>query len=240
MKFLALLIAGCIWLLLMSMLGIKFTLSYTFQNIESRIKADFQILFSHLKVEINIPKEMLSAGFQNILLNITEDISEKASREDNTKDEKSKETVSPKSNRYQKIKHYQKEVSRHYYSSWSQLIWLNRKLHRLYRDFYRQVKVYSLHTSIQVGGRDAAETGLLTGAIWAFLGLMNGRMHRLVTVKKDQLSYHVQPCFEKETFLCKLNCILSLRISHIIFTTYKLLLFLQKNRRIRNYGRASN
>lgn len=230
MKFAALLLAGLLWLLLILMMRIWLTFSYRFQGMESKAVIDFKVLFSHLRVEINIPQEMLTEGFKNIFSNITEESAEPGK-------EKADQA---KRQRYMKLRHYQGEVGRHFVYSWSRLIWIKRKLHRLYRNFYRKVNIYSFQASIQVGGRDAAETGLLTGAFWALLGGMAARLHRLVTIKKKDIRLNVLPCFEQETFLCQLNCILTMRISHIIFIVYKFMVFIIKNRRIRTYGRTSH
>ena len=87
-----------------------------------------------------------------------------------------------------------------------------------------------------MGGRDAGETGILVGVIWAFLGRMTARVYSSVTVKKDNIRYFVQPRFDDETLICNMNCRLSLKNSHIIFTTLKLFAILIKIRRIGNNG----
>ena len=259
MKLAALLSVGLLWLLLLLMMRIGLTCRYRFQDMESRAVINIQILLFHLQVEINIPKEMLTAGLKNIFRNFTEEFAgpemETCTKgkeleifgKDNEGEALRKEQPAEMegsdqatSRRYKKLRHFQQEVGNHYVFSWARLIWIKRKLHRLFRDFYRKVNIYSFQAGIQVGGRDAAETGLLTGVLWAFLGEMAARLNRLVTVKKKDIHLNVLPCFEKETFLCQLNCILTLRISHIIFTAYKFLAFMIKNRRIRTYGRTSH
>lgn len=234
MKLAALLFVSLIWLLLFFLANIHLKFFYSFRNYKSEMILDCKILFSHLKVELNLPKEMLSEGFRNIFSNIIEDISTEGKGE-----KQEKEQADPKeSHRYRALTNYIKEIFRHYVVSWSRWIWLRRKISSFIKYFYRKVHLYSLNAAVEVGGRDAAETGLMAGAFWSFFGLMSARLYRLVTVKKNKIHYNVIPRFDEQIFFCKLNCILSLKISHIIFTGYKFLLFISKNRRVRNYGRT--
>ncbi len=235
MKFFALLLASITWLFCISLMRIKLKFFYSFHNFKSKAILDFKVFFAHLKVELDIPKEMLLAGLGNIFGNIAEDMSQEKEC-----DIKKERPYRKKAYRYHAIKNFVGKVFRYYIFSWSQLIWIKRTLYRLYKYFYKRINIYSFNVAIEVGGRDAAETGLLVGALWSFFGQMKPRLHRLVTVKDNKMGYSVVPRFNEEIFLGKLNCILSLKISHIIFTAYKFLLFILKNRRIRNYGRTSN
>lgn len=236
MKFLALLIASLVWLSCISLLRIQLKFFYSFYNYESKAILDFSVLVGHVKVELDIPQEMLLGGLKNIFGNVVEDMSLRKEYENNKKGPSSPK----KTYRYKALKKNVEKVFRYYIFSWSQLIWVKRSFSRLCKYFYKKINIYSFSAVIEVGGRDAAETGLLVGALWSFFGQMTPRLYRLVTVKENKLVYSVVPCFGEEIFLGKLNCILSLKISHIIFTAYKFLLFSLKNRRIRNYGRTSN
>ncbi len=243
MKIIALLLACLLWLGLLFFLKIHLKFSYAFQNFNSQLRLDFKIIFTHLKIELNIPKEMYTSGLEKFLSNILHDLPGEnlAESQAKTPDKaplRQNAAGRIKAKRYRKIKRFTGEIFRHYFSSWARLIWLKRQLTNLKKYFYKKIKVYSLQASVQVGGRDAAETGLLVGAFWVIFGQMTARLYRLVTVKKTNIRCNVSPRFDREAFLCRLDCILSLKTSHIIFTGYKFLLIIMKNRRIRNYGRA--
>jgi len=142
--------------------------------------------------------------------------------------------------RYVKAEKTTREVFRHYVFSLSRLLSLKKKAALIRKYLYKKVNILSLDAGVEVGGRDAAETGWITGAIWTFFGQMSARLYHLVTVKENKIRYAVTPCFNDETFSCNLHCILNIKISHIIATGYKFLLLIYKNRRTRNYGRTSN
>lgn len=236
MKLIALLIVCLIWLFVLSLMKIRLNFTYRFEGFSSNVVLDFKMLFSHLKIELNIPKEMYSEGLANFFGNVIEDLS----AEEEYQVEQTAHPPKRKAKRYSALKDFTREVFRHYVSSLSRVIWLKRKVFALRKYLYKKVNVYSIQVAIKVGGRDAAETGLLVGAFWAFFGQMTARLYRLVTIKKKDIRYSVSPCFDDEIFLCQLHCILSLKISHIIFTGYKFLLIIFKNRRTKNHGRTSN
>ncbi len=235
MKFLALLIALLAWLFLVSLLKIQLNFSYCYQNLSSHVVLDVKILFSTLKIELNLPKSMYFSGIESFITNVLE-----TGAEDECKDKPKPKPQKTNKNRYRYLKHLTGEIWRHYVSSFSRVLWIKRKLTALSKSFYKKINVYSLRAAVQIGGRDAAETGLLVGVFWAFFGQMTARLYRWMNVKKHDIRYNVIPRFDDELFLCRLHCILSLKISHIIFTGYKFLLLIFKNRRIRNYGRAPN
>lgn len=231
MKLIALILACFLWLIFIVFLKVHFKLFFTFCSYATNITIDAKILFTHFKVELNVPKEMVSSGSSNLLRTVLEDISKEECLSEGIK-----QAQEPRTSRYKAVKSYINEILKHYVSSWSKVVWIKRGLSRIKKFFYKKVNINSLNIKIEIGGRDAAETGLLVGVFWGFFGQMAARIYRLFTVKKNQICYHVIPRFDDEIFLCKGNCILSLKISHIIFTAYKFLLFILKNRRIRNYG----
>lgn len=245
MKFAAFVLVMFTWILLLAVLSVGLKFSYSFRGFNSKIRLELKILFSRLKLEVNIPEKMLTEGFQNIFNNIIEDVSNEDCQtpqefEQLKKEQVKKQQERRKNKRYTALKNASRELLRHYFFSWARLLWIKSKLVKLKKYFYSKIQVHSLSGVIEVGGRDAAETGLIAGAFWIFWGQMTARLYRLVNVKKNNIRYNVVPRFDEEIFLCRLNCILSVRISHIIFTAYKFLIFILKNRRIRNYGRTSD
>ncbi|RNC28054.1 MAG: hypothetical protein AWM53_01984 [Candidatus Dichloromethanomonas elyunquensis] len=236
MKIIALFSACLMWLILFLFLKVRLKFTYRFQNFISYCVTDFRILFSTLKIELTIPKEMYSTGFNDILENILKDTLEP----EDCAPEKSGKPKKKSIKRYEAFKNFLKEIASHYVFSFAGFVWLKRKMQTLGKHFCKKIDVYALEGYIQVGGRDAAETGLLTGVFWAMFGLVRARLFRLVTIKKNKINFMVKPCFDDGVFLCRVHCILNLKISHIIFTGYKFLLLIFKNRRIRTYGRTSN
>ncbi len=227
MKLLALLVALVIWFVVLLFLRIRVNLDYSYKNLESKLFLRFKILFSALYIKLVIPREMFSLGIENILSNIIEDTVDK---------EIEVPKAETKKNRYMFLRHFTGEIFRKYISGWSKFLWLKNKLLKLKQMFYRKVEVYSINSKIEIGGRDAAETGILVGVIWAYLGKMTARICSSVSVKKNKINYYVQPRFDDEALICNLNCILSLKNSHIIFTGIKSLSIIIKIRRIGNNG----
>jgi len=76
MKLLALFLACLFWLIFLCSLQIQLKLFYRFRSLESKIVADLRVLFSHINIEVNIPKEMISLGFTNMFNNIINDVTE--------------------------------------------------------------------------------------------------------------------------------------------------------------------
>jgi hypothetical protein len=239
MKLLTLLIVGIGWLLLISWLKIQLKINYNYLASGSKLFVEFKLFFSRLQIELNIPQDMLSSGIWDALHNVMQDITEDNEDHHQQKAESSKSpTEKKKAKRYKVFKNTIREFIRHYIFSWARFLWVYQEFTRLKRYFFRRVNVHSFHALVEIGGKEAGATGLLTGACWFFFGQLTARLYRTVTVKSHNFSYRVIPNFEKQTFLCRFNCILSLKICHIIFTAYKFLLFIIKNRRISNYGRA--
>lgn len=240
MKLLGLFLAGLILLIIFLLSKITVFFQYAFENFSGVLLLNIHVFFWHGMIEVAVPKELLADGLGNILSNVINDMSKDQDKPDKFA-VKEKSKVKPVyRRRYHSLKASSAELFRHYLSSWPKLIFLKNRLSNWKRLFYRQIRVESLKASVRIGSRDAAETGLVAGALWAFFGLMNARIYRTVTVKKNQINYQVFPDFNKETFLFQLNCIFSLKISHIIFMAYKFLLIMINSRRVSFYGRTSN
>lgn len=227
MKLLALSVAILIWLFVLFFVRIRIYLDYSYKNLESKILLKFGVLFSSLSIKMVIPREMFSSGLENILSNIFKDAIDKKV------EIPEKET---KTRRYLFLRHFTGEVFRKYLSSWSIFLLLKNKLLKLKQIFYRKIEVQSVNTKIEIGGRDAAETGMVVGVVWAFLGRMTARIYSSVSMKKDNIKYFVQPRFDDQILICNFNCILSLKNSHIIFTALKFFAIIIKTRRIGNNG----
>jgi hypothetical protein len=238
MKIIALILACCLWLSFFLFLKIQINFSYRWQDLTSYLQLDLKILFFRFHLEFKIPKEIYSLGLEGFLTNAMADI---ADLENGAGDRKAgKKSERKKTRRYLAVKRFGREILRHYIFSFSRFTWLKRKLSTIRKNFYQKIEVDAFEILLEIGGEDAAETGLMTGAFWTLFGYTVARLFRIVTVNKDNIKIMVKPHFDREVFLCRFHCILNLKISHIIFTGYKFLLMILKNRRIRNYGRASH
>jgi hypothetical protein len=231
MTILALLTACLIWLLVLALFKINLVIDYTFKNFSSMLKIHYQAALFRSNLEINIPAEMVSTGFLYFLLNSIENI-----QQNDCQDRKSKNNADSTRKRYRLIMHFLREVVRHYGYSSASIRRLQQGFSKIIRSFYRKMTVHSLQAELELGGRDAAETGYLTGACWTAFGFISARLHRYISLKQDDFRYRVIPNFTENIFLFRLCCILNLKSSHIIFTGYKFLLMILKNRRTRNYG----
>jgi len=227
MKLLAFLSALVLCLIILSFFKIRIGFSFLYNKGESKVKVDFNTFFSHWQAETTISPQMVSEGVENLLSNISADISESTGkRPDRTGKKK-------KTKRYRLFEYFSGELFQRYLSNWSLFLLIKRKITKLKKQFYQKIELHSLNIVMVIGASDAAETGIITGTVWAFLGQMTARIYRNITVIKNQISYSVRPRFDEQIFLSDINCILSLKNSHIIFTAYKLLIIILKNRRTR-------
>ncbi|NLO96688.1 MAG: DUF2953 domain-containing protein [Peptococcaceae bacterium] len=228
MKLTAFIIVCVVWLFILFLLKIKIDFAYCYNNLESNISIGLQVLFIKTKINLHISREMCTSGLLSLLNNLINDMLVK-----DTIDEK---PLSSKNRKYILLKKVYKDTKRQYFFSWSKLKLLNKNFTRLTKDFFKKIHVYSLNIEIQIGTQDAACTGLLAGSISAICGILRARCYQLFAVKSNNIFFNVLPRFDAEMLFCRLHCILSLKISHIIFTAWKLLIIIIKNRRTRNYG----
>lgn len=227
MKIISLLLAFFIWMLFVFLVRIYIKLEYHYQQLGSHITLELKVMFLRIGMEIIVPREMLHTGLENVLNSIIKDAS-------NEGVELSKKET--KSKRYLFLRHFTGEVFRKYLSNWSKVLWLNNKLRKLKKSFYRKIVIQTCSSNIQIGGRDAAETGMLVGVMWSILGRMTARLYSNVTVKNNCIKNIVLPNFNDTIIICQVNCIFSLKNSHIIFTAFKLLAIIIKIRRTGNNG----
>jgi len=227
MKVLALVTVCAVWLLIWILLKIHINFSYSFYNLHSNIFIDLKILFIKFRIELLIPREMFRSGLENLAGNLMNELT--------TADEEAFPSRY-KPRRYAYLKDIVKEIMRHYVYSRAGIIWLKNKLIILRNRFWRGIHIRDFLAEVAIGSGDAALTGLLIGIIWTGFGLITARCHRRFTVDENKFRFHVRPSFDKALFLCRLSCILSLKISHIIFTAYRFRSIIFKYRRINKYG----
>lgn len=83
---------------------------------------------------------------------------------------------------------------------------------------FKKVLAYTVVEKLQwestVGGRDAMFTALDTGIFWAIKGMVVAYVSH--NSKLEQVQLTVEPDFQKPIFFSRINCILKMRIVHII------------------------
>lgn len=83
--------------------------------------------------------------------------------------------------------------------------------------------VQRLTIAIELGTGDAALTGLAIGALWSLFGAACSLGARTLRFAPGQPQLLVTPRFDRTALRLRLNCILTLRVGHIIVAGSKLL-----------------
>lgn len=85
------------------------------------------------------------------------------------------------------------------------------------------VFIRRLTVAVELGTGDAALTGLTIGALWSLFGASRGVATRSLRFGPGQPQLLVTPRFDRCALRLRLNCILTLRVGHIIVAGSKLL-----------------
>ncbi|KWW20060.1 hypothetical protein AS888_06480 [Peribacillus simplex] len=113
--------------------------------------------------------------------------------------------------------------------------------HRIVRQFTRKVKVKKFVWHSRVGTKNAAHTGMLTGACWALKGSIIGLLTSYLNFQ-IMPSYSVTPDFQRWQANTLISCILQFRIGQAMWTGIKLLRYWKgrkANFKSRNLARLS-
>jgi Protein of unknown function (DUF2953). len=111
---------------------------------------------------------------------------------------------------------------------WPNVPRLLRHIYRVKQQFYRGIHCKAINWRIEIGCQDAAQTAIAAGAFWTMFGFALSRLYRQVTVEVSSPALVVIPRFKKAGFLCDLQCIFQLRISHIIFGGFNVLRIIRR------------
>ncbi|UWG99028.1 DUF2953 domain-containing protein [Dehalobacter sp. DCM] len=232
MRILALLTAFIVMMLLFAILTIRLNLQSMTKGLNTVIDLDFRLLFFRSRISITIPEDLIIGGLSNLVLNLAMDMMQGTGRCQPTDKAKGRK-------RYGILKHVSRETLRHYIVSFSAFLRLKRCLQVIVRAFYQKIKIHWLQVDIELGGRDAAETGILSGLFWSMFGYAAGNIAKGGLAEKDHIQFQVIPDFAQIKFISRINCILTTRISHIIFIVYQFVHLMIKNRRNQRYGGTS-
>jgi len=111
-------------------------------------------------------------------------------------------------------KHYKKEK---HMLSWQDYLLLG-------DIFLKHLVVEKFEWKSCIGMSNAMYTALCVGSVWAVKGMFTGFLSSRTTIKI--LSLDVKPDFDNEILVSHINCILKMRIVHIIHTTLFFLLLI--------------
>ena len=87
---------------------------------------------------------------------------------------------------------------------------------KTFRYFKKKIKASKFFINITFGLPDAAETGIATGMIWAFIGFVYPLVDTIFDVKDPEIS--VNPKFNCEYFDIEYKGIYKLKIIHIVYS----------------------
>lgn len=77
----------------------------------------------------------------------------------------------------------------------------------------KNIKV-EIKVDVLQGSGDAAQTGLICGLLWSVAGILESYVSGYI--KHYQRRIRIKPCFNKKTFEISVNCIIHVKLVHII------------------------
>lgn len=99
------------------------------------------------------------------------------------------------------------------------------------RYLLRHVQLDALTWETRVGLQDAAQNGLLVGAIWALKGVLLTTAQELMQIDEHRTSITVSPYFNHAYFSTYFHCIFTIRLAHVINVQWKLLSYKLRQRK---------
>jgi hypothetical protein len=86
--------------------------------------------------------------------------------------------------------------------------------YKISRMYLKYLLIENLDWRSSIGMNDAMKTAIASGSLWAFKGIIVSQLSNKSRIEKIFLN--VSPDFVSSFFLSRLNCILKMRIAHII------------------------
>lgn len=86
----------------------------------------------------------------------------------------------------------------------------------------RKFVIKELKIKIRIGTGDAFHTGLLSGALWGVLGILDSYISNRITVEKKNIK--VRTNFSYREFKVDIYCIFRTKLVHIIIVAFRILL----------------
>ncbi|WP_335582593.1 DUF2953 domain-containing protein [Neobacillus drentensis] len=196
-------------LLFMLILFTKLTIliNYYHHNDNDDLKIKLKIWFGLIKYTINVPLIKVDDNSPSLVVKSKTKMGD--SSEQSTKEEAKQITT---------------EDVDTYFTNAKKLLNHVIGLHRIVRMFFRKVTMKGLEWDTMIGLGDAAHTGTITGAIWAFKGSIIGLISHYIKLK-EMPKITVTPHFQAAVIQTKLTCIIQFRIGYAILAGLKLFKF---------------
>jgi hypothetical protein len=184
-------------------------INYFHHNGNDDLKIEFRIWFGSIKYKLNVPLIKVDDDSPGLIIKRTSNMGDSP-----TTAEKSEHKVDhiDKGDLIANMKNM-KELLHHVFN-----------LHVIVRKFFKKVtiKQFDWHSLIGVG--DAAQTGVVSGALWAIKGGLIGLLSHYIKLKKMP-NLTVTPHFQVHSIQTRLSCIFQFRIGHAILAGIKLIKF---------------
>lgn len=180
------------------------------------------------KLEIKISLNEFLGGYYNLINNIINDMKKRHTFVKTKSEGESGKKV--KTSRYNTMKKSIRDFLKYRFI----FRWLSKRVQKVSKNFYKQIKLESLDLQLHLGAGDAQITAYIYGLAWQVIGQAMAKMSKTILTSGKNIKIKVEPDFTKTIWICSFNCILKLKISHIIFTAYKALLLIIKSRRTIN------
>ncbi|WP_026563313.1 DUF2953 domain-containing protein [Bacillus sp. UNC41MFS5] len=182
-------------------------INYYHHNDNDDLKIKFKIWFGLIKYTINVPLIKVDDNSPSIVVESKSKMGESST--ESTSTDSNQITAEDVENNFSNAK----KILNHVFG-----------LHRIIRKFFRKVTMKGLEWNTLIGLGDAAHTGTITGAIWAFKGSIIGLISHYLKLK-EMPKITVTPHFQAAVIQTRLTCIIQFRIGYAILAGLKLFRF---------------
>ncbi|MEH7074746.1 DUF2953 domain-containing protein [Neobacillus drentensis] len=198
--FWVLLILSLLLLLFILILVTKLTIlvNYYHHNDNDDLKIVFKIWFGLIRYKINVPLIKVDDNSPSLIIKSNKNLGESTHQsEQNDVNQITTEEV-------EKNATNGKKILKHVFG-----------LHKIVKRFLRKVTIKSFEWDTLIGVGDAAQTGTITGAIWALKGSLIGLLSHYLKLRVMP-KITVTPHFQAAVIQTRITCIIQFRIGHAI------------------------
>lgn len=188
--------------------------NYFHHNDNDDLKIEFRIWFGLIKYKINVPLIKIDDDSPSVVVKSN---SQLGSPTDKKKESEHNVSKFEKDDIIANLK-YSKELLIHVVN-----------LYVIVRKFLKKVTLKQMEWHSMIGVGDAAQTGTITGAIWAIKGGILGILSHYIKLKNMPI-LTVTPHFQLAIIQTRLTCIFQFRIGHAILAGLKLIKFWKRGR----------
>jgi hypothetical protein len=202
---------GCLLFLFILIIFTKLTIfvNYFHHNDNDNLTIEFRIWFGLIKYKKNLPLIKIDDNSPSLVAKSNSQTGNSSNEE-----KKSEHNVHQigKDDLMKTLKNTKEFIQRVF------------QLNIIVRKFFEKVSVkqFEWHTMIGVG--DAAQTGIIAGAIWTLKGSIVGLLSHYLKLKQMP-NLSVTPQFQLALIQTRLSCIFQFRIGHAILAGLKLIKF---------------